>query len=303
MTVDNPHDRFFKETFSHIEVVVDFLQAYLPESISNELDLTSLKRDSDSFTDETLNEHFADLAFSAMFDGNAIKVTLLLEHKSYTESHIHFQLNQYLLNVWQSQLKQKQPLTPILPVIVYHGMRHWRKRMLTTYFTKVSQGLLRYLPEFDYVLIDLSKIEERFPQLKTDYARLTALLLQFSRRKSSLLRIIDDHARVIQQLVDSTKGQAFIQAVVIYLNWSSGLTTPEIISTFRSISIKTGDVAMSAAEKLINEGLEIGLEKGLEKAIKGMLKLGMSAETIATALEMSKADVERLIKQLQTNSQ
>ena len=67
MNPDKPHDKFFKETFSQTDITADFLQAYLPIAIRKKLDLTSLRREHDSYTDDQLNEHFADLVFSAQF--------------------------------------------------------------------------------------------------------------------------------------------------------------------------------------------------------------------------------------------
>ena len=35
MKIQNPHDKFFKETFGKVEVAKDFLNNYLPDSIIN----------------------------------------------------------------------------------------------------------------------------------------------------------------------------------------------------------------------------------------------------------------------------
>lgn len=225
MNDDKPHDRFFKQTFSRTDITSDFLQAYLPETIRAKLDLSSLRRETDSYTDEQLSEHFADLIFSATFDGQPVQVTLLLEHKSYPVKHPHFQLNRCMLNVWERQLKEKVPLTPILPIVIYHGSNRWSKRPLSAYFPGLVIESNPYLPVFDYVLIDLGTIEEKLPQLRSDYARLTGLLLQYSRRKRALERVLTAHAQVMRNLIETTSGQAFISPTFIYLNWTSGLTT------------------------------------------------------------------------------
>lgn len=95
---DNPHDRYFKETFSRIDILADFLNVYLPDSLRDQLDFSSLVRELDTYTDETLSEYFADLVFTVRLGDSSVKIALLLEHKSYTEPHIHFQLNRYMLN-------------------------------------------------------------------------------------------------------------------------------------------------------------------------------------------------------------
>jgi predicted transposase/invertase (TIGR01784 family) len=163
MNSEQSHDKFFKETFSRTDITADFLQACLPGDIHAKLDLSSLRRKTDSHTDEQLNEHFADLIFSILCDGKPIRITLLLEHKSYPVKYPHFQLNRYLLNVWEQQIRQKNKLTPILPIIIYHGQSRWQKRPLSAYFPGIAIELTTYLPAFDYVLIDLGAIETMLP--------------------------------------------------------------------------------------------------------------------------------------------
>jgi len=304
MSPDKPHDKFFKEAFSRIDIVSDFLQVYLPAEIANKLDFRSLRRENDSYTDEQLGEHFADLVFSGMFGNQSLKITLLLEHKSYTENYPHFQLNRYMLNIWEHQVKQKTLLTPVLPIILYHGKTSWQKRSMQTYFLQFEPELKPFLPDFEYVLIDLTTIETKLPQLHSDLARLTGLLLQYSRHKRDLVRVLETYAQIIQNLVTSPTGRIFVETTFIYLNWSSPLTTTEVISIFSRISTEAGTIAMSAAQKLINEGIEKGLEQGIEqgieKGIRGMMKLGMDAVTIAAAFEMPLNDVNRWIEKIKS---
>lgn len=47
--LSNPHDKFFKESFSHKEVVESFIQEYLPEAIHKQVDLNSLEILKDSY--------------------------------------------------------------------------------------------------------------------------------------------------------------------------------------------------------------------------------------------------------------
>ena len=43
MQIQNPHDKFFKETFSNIEVAKDFLLNYLPQNIIENVDINTLE--------------------------------------------------------------------------------------------------------------------------------------------------------------------------------------------------------------------------------------------------------------------
>jgi len=46
--IQNPHDKFFKETFSNLEVARDFMENYLPEPILKIVDLNELEIQSGS---------------------------------------------------------------------------------------------------------------------------------------------------------------------------------------------------------------------------------------------------------------
>lgn len=63
MKTQNPHDKFFKESFSKLSVAKDFLNNYLPQSLINAIDIDTLKPQKDSFINEELEESFSDLLF------------------------------------------------------------------------------------------------------------------------------------------------------------------------------------------------------------------------------------------------
>lgn len=304
MPLEKPHDKFFKETFSRPDILADFAQACLPDPILQQIDFSTLVREVDSYIDAQLGEHFVDLLFSVQYANRSIRLVLLLEHKSYIEEHPHFQLNQYLLNYWTSQLKAKQSLSPVLPIIVYHGERNWVKKTVPDYFDALNADLLPFIPSFDYILLNLgSHTEELLEKLKTDYARLTALLLQHSRKQQRLLKLFDDFADAFDRLAQEPVGRTFIETSFLYVYWSTNLTKEQVVTIFRKISRRTGDIAMSTAERLINEGIEKGIEQGMQlatlRSIKSMLKLKMDAKTIATALDIPLPHVNDLIKKIE----
>jgi predicted transposase YdaD len=61
--VQNPHDKFFKDTFSNPLMVRDFVENYLPEPILKLVDLNELEIQNGSHVDEELSEVFSDMLF------------------------------------------------------------------------------------------------------------------------------------------------------------------------------------------------------------------------------------------------
>ena len=83
--VQNPHDKFFKDTFSNPLVVRDFVENYLPEPILKLVDLNELEIQNGSHVDEELSEVFSDMLFRTKINQRDGYLYFLFEHKSYPD--------------------------------------------------------------------------------------------------------------------------------------------------------------------------------------------------------------------------
>ncbi len=291
------HDKFFKEAFSRLDVLTDFIKAYLPEDFSSQLDFDSITRKQDSHIDDELAQHYVDLLFEARLGQKPITIALLLEHKSYAEEYPHLQLNRYLLNYWADQLKAKQSLQPVIPILIYHGRGKWKYRPMRAYFSEINDQLAQFLPDFRYFLINLTNDpQDRFSLLTSNYAKLTAGLLRTIRQKQRLREMLTDLSDAIAQLAEETMGEQFIKTSLLYISQGGGLTHIEIMAIFTEISRKTEQIVMSAYESLIQEGLQKGMQEASLQFIRGLLKLNMDAQTIATVSELPLATVQQYIE-------
>lgn len=96
----NPHDRFFKESFSRPEIARDFLARYLPPTVATLFDLDTLELRKDSFIDRDLQQPFSDLLYQlSLRQGAKVFVYTLLEHKSSVEPLTSFQLLRYKVRI------------------------------------------------------------------------------------------------------------------------------------------------------------------------------------------------------------
>ncbi|MGI6455111.1 MAG: Rpn family recombination-promoting nuclease/putative transposase [bacterium] len=163
MEIHNPHDKFFKDMFSRTEVAQDFCRRYLPPEIVNILDLSSLTPAKDTFVDQELREYFSDLLFSVkLTTGREIYIYLLFEHKSYQYPQIAFQRLCYMIKIWENDRKQGNSnfLRPIIPLVFYHGAEQWNIPLDFQSLFPWTQGLVKYLPQFEYLLFDLPRMED-----------------------------------------------------------------------------------------------------------------------------------------------
>lgn len=109
METINPHDKFFKEAFSRKEKAGDLIKNVLPEGLSRNIDVGTLQLDSSSYIDEELSKSFSDLVYNCKYKGKAkIKISFLIEHKSFEADCPHLQLLKYYQKIWEASLKQKK---------------------------------------------------------------------------------------------------------------------------------------------------------------------------------------------------
>lgn len=159
--MNNPHDKLFKAAFSQPDVVASLIESLFPATLRQAIRLDSLVLTTNSYIDDELNEHFADLVYDCLLDdGMPVQIALLLEHKSYTVAHPHLQLMRYLLNRWQQDVEHGQKLTPVIPVLIYHGTDTWQHLPFAASLLGINALLRPFFPEFGYLLINLSALSD-----------------------------------------------------------------------------------------------------------------------------------------------
>ena len=161
MSITNPHDLIFKQTESHLENAIDYLRGTCPPELIKNLNLDTLKLDESSYTTEELKEYFSDLVYKCQYKSKTeIRITLLFEHKSFKPDYPMFKILQYMINIWEIQVKGKQPVTPIIPILFYHGKEKWEIRKLCDYFIGIDDYLKTFIPNFEIIFTDITKVSD-----------------------------------------------------------------------------------------------------------------------------------------------
>ena len=155
----NPHDKFFKDILSDIKNAKSFFKEYLPPDIIQSINLDTLCIQKDSFIEKDFKEFFSDMLYTVSIEGKKSYIYFLLEHKSGFDKNTPLQLLQYMIKIWQLHLKQKGfPLPVVIPLVLYHGDDIWRlKTNFIGLFDNTAIQFKNYLPNFNYILYDLSK--------------------------------------------------------------------------------------------------------------------------------------------------
>jgi predicted transposase/invertase (TIGR01784 family) len=298
MIIQNVHDKFFKEAFSRIDVATNFLEEMVNNEFVQKLHLNTLKLENGSFIDEQLEESFADILYTCQYgkEAKTVKIALLYEHKSYREEYPHWQLVKYMVNVWQSGLKQKKvkPI-PIIPIVIYHGKVAWKYQSMREYFEDLEEDFFKYIPDFEYHLVDLSTFSnQKITNFRNKFLAISALLFKHSRFKKYIQKIENEFIELMK-LIDNQEGNVFTKAIVLYIQNTEQLTITKLFTIFSKVSINIKNTVMTTAEQLINQGINQGVQINKVNTVKKGYLNGISSSMLANISDLSIEQVEEII--------
>ena len=273
--VHNPHDRFFKRIFSDIRIARDFLWNYLPQEAVEIVDLDYLIPENNSHVDENLRESLSDMLYKTKIKGQDGYIYILMEHKSYIEGKVIFQLLRYITSIWEEKYDPKTKKVPIIiPMVIYHGREVWN---VETSLSNMVQGiedlsdeLKTYLPTYRYEICDFSiKNKKRIIGLTATKVAIEAMragtAITNEEFKERLRRVFE----YINQLPEEEVHEWFEGCMIYLLNVREDVTIEEILKVQKEIMPGRGEIVMTIAEKLRNEGK---LEGKLEGKVEGKLE-------------------------------
>jgi len=276
MTIATAHDRFFRKSFGRVDIARNYLEEYLPAEVVALLDLDTLSLEEDTFIDEEMQEHQADLLYQVRLnDGQTAYVYFLFEHKSYPDRMVALQLLRYLVRFWEQQVSAGQfPLPPIMPLVVYHGERVWPYATTFEALVEVPEALRPYLPQFQYYLSDFSHLSDETIRgeiwLRVNLAVLRHIF------DPDLHQELDGLIDLIFQLLEQKTGLEYIRTVLYYLSEATERVSREDIQKALLRQGTQGENVMATiAQEFIQQGLEEGLEKGIKQGIKQGIELGI----------------------------
>jgi predicted transposase/invertase (TIGR01784 family) len=312
--INNPNDAYFKGVMSMKTVAIAFNKQFLPKSILNQLDLNTLELDTVSYITDELKQNFADVVWKCNFKkgGRQARITMVYEHKSYIEKYPHFQLLRYIQGAWDTQIKQHKMPFMTIPIVLYHGQQDWDEASFESYFGGLEPEFLRFLPCFDYVLINLQKYSDAtIRAIESIFLQKSLLVFKHFWDKVYLrFNFVELLFRGLNENNDETR--SFLNKLSVYLSNISELTKSEIIELVDKSDHNLKHQAMSIFEELIEEGLEKGIKQGIEKGIeqgieKGMkvIKLwqqGVKPTLIANMVGLSIEQVNKVIVDFQSKT-
>ena len=303
MELANSHDKFFKEIFSNKENAVDILRGTLPKNITKNINFTTLTTDNTSYIDEELQEVFSDLVFNVQYRSDTkIKIAILIEHKSFIPKYPHIQILKYILKIWESNIKQKEDLVPVLPVLFYAGKEKWTHRSFNEYFKGIDESLLFYQPVFEYMLMDISHRSDL--EIAGMYEMFDVRIALLTMKKIfENIQDFSNFALIFSGLDDmelTERRQNFLASILRYIISNVDIDHKIIIEEITKISTKGGEIAMTTATRLIQQGKQEGMQEGMQEAIINLYSSGrFTIEEIAKFLKLNLRFVKEVVSSMQ----
>ena len=296
------HDLFFKKIFSIRENAADFLQHTLAPELIEEMDLDTLTIEKGSHVDTSLAENFSDTVYNCRFSGTRIKIALLFEHKSAPDKNLPFQLHRYMANLWDNSINQKHPILPVIPIVLYHGWKSWTPGTLITRFTKWPDTVKSYIPDFEFAFVDLSAYSNEAIKagvFKVASLRIALLIMKNIFDQQKLEHHLTQFLEIGRAYFQEIQGLKFLEAVINYILQATEIETAKIVQSIACISDKGGDIAMTTAEKLRQEGHQEGRQEGSYKTMVSLVrnakKNGLSEEMIARIANLDITLVRKIL--------
>ncbi len=273
MTVQNPHDRFFRESFGRIEIARDYLESYLPDELRQLLDLSEMNLQDGSFVDEEMQAHQSDIIYQVrLHGGQTAYIYFLFEHKSYPDPLVIFQLLRYLVRFWERQLKEGQALSAIIPLVIYHGERAWQTP--TDFFSLLNmpEGLRPYQPDFQYHLSDFSHLSDE--EIKGQIWLRVSLSVLRAIFNPHLREELDNLITLIFQLREQRTGLEYIRTILYYLSSATGKIKRQDLQRALLQQGEQGKKLMNTiTQEIFQEGMQQGMEEAMRQNIAELLQL------------------------------
>ncbi len=247
----------------------------------------------------------SDAVYSCRYSGSVLKIALLFEHKSFVPQFPHFQLLRYILNIWESCRKQRKPVPIVLPIILYHGKRAWEKRPLKEYLSGDTDLLGNFMPDFDYLLIDLSKSPDaEIISLfrKNPAVKLWLLVQKYIYAEEALMNKLDSFFGPDIVYFTLEEGLRFFESIWRYIFEATEIDPEMILRRVPMLPDRAKETIMTTAEKLRKQGKQEGKQEGLEEGEKKakledarrMLERGYPLDDICDITGLSREEVEML---------
>jgi predicted transposase/invertase (TIGR01784 family) len=288
------------------QIALDYFRSCLPANILDKLDFSTLRQLPDTYVSKELQKSISDIVYACQrADGvGEVKISLLIEHKSYVDKYAPIQIGSYIFSGLLKQIGEGEKPSLIIPILLYHGKSRWEYQTLSSLFGGLEPELSRFLPDYQYVFHNLGEIpDEQIQALHNKFLAASLLAMKYSVLKDRLSELIPTILKLAGEMEQNLQ-----TSLIVYTFVNSELSEQQIIELITSLPSQIKETVMSTLDVFVEKGRKQGIEEGkreaqekTENAVRNLIRQSvLTDEQIASALEVTVkyvADIRRQIKE------
>ena len=250
----------FIEIFSDVRFVKSLLRDFVHESWVNLIDFSHMEVTKSQFTGISEDKREADLLLKFSIKENAdIFIFILLEFQR-TYKEMFYRLSDYLNRIYRIQNKKSDTLSVVVPIVIYNGSENWRENLrFIDYFTVIDKTLTRFIPDFEYILIDINKFDDKLlKQLKSEVSYFFLLeKTDLNEKDKSIERILEIFRELKKQ--DKNLFTLLARYITNLLHYKQ-IENSQIFDYF---SEGSNSMLTESLDKIKEESFKQGIEQGI----------------------------------------
>ncbi len=200
-----------------------------------------------------------------------------------------------MVQIWRQQVKENTPLTPIIPLVIYHGERPWTAPVNFLSLLDAPEALRPYTPDFHYRLSDFSHLSDEEIRgeiwLRVSRSVLRAIFNPHLRQE------LESLIRLTFELRHQRTGLEYIHTILYYLSRATERVKREDLQQVLLRQEAQGEQTMTTiAQEFIQEGIEEGQIQTLQENILDLLNIRFglaSAEVTQQVTAVTDSDTLR----------
>ena len=325
------HDVFVRGILSLIQLVEKLLRYALDKNIIPYINFATLKPLPDAHIDKGLRVSYSDSIHECELNLEALpehirvleklpkfRFVFIWEAKSHKQTlPIDFQIGGYNDNMrrrdFKKDSKKGDPLSIVIPILLYHGIEPWVKKRLFDYFEPyLPEELLAYIPQEKFIVIDIQAMSdgEIEQAIGLEELRAAFIALKHGHDKEFFKQNLKKVFNFVKSLPTKELLEMYVEMLIEYMQRRSELESEE----FKELVEQSKDEEMGKTVKTIfevvrEEGKLLGREEGFNigaetmlKAVKLIHTTRMSDADISNELQVSEDFIKKVRQELKNAS-
>ncbi|WP_439556597.1 Rpn family recombination-promoting nuclease/putative transposase [Dyadobacter sp.] len=288
------HDTFLRAIMANKEIALDYFRSCIPQHIQALLDFSTLEQLPDTYVSKELQKSISDIVYTCKRAGGKgeVKISLLVEHKSYVDKYVPIQIGSYIFSGLLKQISNKESPSLIIPILLYHGRDRWEYKTLIDVFGDLEPTLRGFVPDYQYIFHNLGQIsDDEIQALNNHFLAASLLAMKYSAFKKQLNALLPTIYTLINEM-----DKNLLNTLIVYILEGNPLGRDQFLEMITSLP-------PSANKESIMDTLEQFIEQGRKEttrnAVKNLIKQAvLTDEQIASAMNVTIEYVLEIRKEL-----